>query len=759
MSICSQMTGCDSHASGSAEATREQLLNIQNELVWGMAYRHYKEKEKKKPMAPMHSPIDIPFELCRAEMLLGHVPTDRLRQTLDEADRGDGEKGGKDETKPKKKKRKIQQQREEKPSLLDRNVWPQNKYMDYLSRPNPKFYDEPKTKKYKKRCELEPCPPRFIQLAVPNKRRVFANWKEYEHFLPAEMLMRFDDILHTDQNLDPREARYYYKKLDKEKRKALRAKRRLAKKKRLEKENDSNWMKSEIDILAKLILDYIKDEPLFTLNYKQLLLSDGILDRLEHTKSLKKPSRTSKKHFQKTVIETSDKLAVWIDTLTRFVDVQAIESEEDIPPVSIPSLSEEGEESEEEESEESEEYELSSDEEGSAAGPWVAGGEDEIDWEEPGVEDEKPSRPEDHEGEVGMFGEDGESEGDLGELDQDLLEKLIKILSNCPEEFLEGHIDDEKTPGVKYIDVLNKLKELRDELTTEGPRKPFLEQIMLDWAIRNEPDKVDDPMVEKIRQVACMLGDWLGTKRPGEGPGDVTPGEEGDISGEEGDDQAEEGEAGKEEGEEEPVAGDDEGGEGAGVGDDEGGEGAGVGEEEDGEGPGVGDEGGVEEPGLSGEEGEEGAGEEGEQEAPGGGDAAEEGEDEGESGGYEYPTPGGEEEGEGGIGSSKETLPGYEGEEPGIEEYPSIPGEEGATEDEFEFEMEEGGEGEIIYPPGGAKPGVPALDGRWIKGHKPSKVFEHSPDTVCCLSLKTWAVWLLEITHNAHNWTQWYRLF
>lgn len=29
------------------------------------------------------------------------------------------------------------------------------------------------------------------------------------------MLMRFEEILHTDQNLEPREARYYYKKLDK----------------------------------------------------------------------------------------------------------------------------------------------------------------------------------------------------------------------------------------------------------------------------------------------------------------------------------------------------------------------------------------------------------------------------------------------------------------------------------------------------------------------------------------------------------------
>lgn len=42
-----------------------------------------------------------------------------------------------------------------------------------------------------------------------------------------------------------------------------------------------------------------------------------------------------------------------------------------------------------------------------------------------------------------------------------------------------------------------------------------------------------------------------------------------------------------------------------------------------------------------------------------------------------------------------------------------------------------------------------------IKSHKPVKVLEHQPGTICCLSLKIWAVWLIEITHNAHNWTMW----
>lgn len=42
-----------------------------------------------------------------------------------------------------------------------------------------------------------------------------------------------------------------------------------------------------------------------------------------------------------------------------------------------------------------------------------------------------------------------------------------------------------------------------------------------------------------------------------------------------------------------------------------------------------------------------------------------------------------------------------------------------------------------------------------IKGHKPLSTSNHSPDMICCLSLKTYAVWLLDMTHNAHNWTKW----
>lgn len=52
----------------------------------------------------------------------------------------------------------------------------------------------------------------------------------------------------------------------------------------------------------------------------------GILDRLEATGTMKKPSRKTKNHYKKTIIEVSDKLAIWIDTLTKFVDVQVSSS-------------------------------------------------------------------------------------------------------------------------------------------------------------------------------------------------------------------------------------------------------------------------------------------------------------------------------------------------------------------------------------------------------------------------------------------------
>ena len=92
MSICEHMS-CDlsSKSSGSK-------LNIQNELLWGLTYRNYKENEKHKPIRPMHSPIDIPFKICRAEMMLSNEEKrknrEKRKEKQDEANKSDKKGAG-----------------------------------------------------------------------------------------------------------------------------------------------------------------------------------------------------------------------------------------------------------------------------------------------------------------------------------------------------------------------------------------------------------------------------------------------------------------------------------------------------------------------------------------------------------------------------------------------------------------------------------------------------------------------------------------
>lgn len=59
-----------------------------------------------------------------------------------------------------------------------------------------------------------------------------------------------------------------------QKRKELRKKRRRENK-RKQQEEKVDWQMNHIYLLASDIVEYIKDEPLFALNYKQMLLSDG----------------------------------------------------------------------------------------------------------------------------------------------------------------------------------------------------------------------------------------------------------------------------------------------------------------------------------------------------------------------------------------------------------------------------------------------------------------------------------------------------
>ncbi|XP_023024149.2 uncharacterized protein [Leptinotarsa decemlineata] len=760
---------------------------IQNELQWGAYYRQFKKKEKdNKLIPPMKAPIDIPFELCRARQ---HKRSSKNTQV---------------------QKNKLPDgQKMKKLSLLEKSIMSQSKYMEYLSIPNPK-YEEPPMKKRKRRCEIEPCPPRFVQLAVPNKRRVFANWKDYHKVLPTEMLLRFEQILHTDKNLEPRDARYYYKKLDKQKKKRALAKKRRLEKKRKEKEKgDKVWLESHIDDSVKAILDFIKSEPLFSLNYKQLMLSDGILTKLDENNIMKKPRRNSRNYYKKTIIEVCDKLSLWMDTLTKFVDVQAVESKEDIPPLTISSLEEESEgESGETTSEGTREGTSEEASEESEEGIGEGAIEGDIEGDETERTTDVDSSAEDGEGRITPtklwdYHDDGEGEvlefgpsegkaalnqffetlGDLGD-NINILDQLIELYENSPEDFLMSEV--EAMPGITHMDILNKLRELKGELIDKGPKRSSLEEAMIQWAREVDPDKVDEKMLNAIHEYACALSQKLkpllgSDDKTGKGPESTfdVPFEELAFP-EEGENEVkvetEMAEGAEEEGDErKEVEGDGE--EGVGGDEEEGVERLEKAEDEGGEDLEKSDGYGREDHGEYAE-GEEEEGEEGaETETTPERDPDELGKTETDLHLNEDMRESIDTKESDFEADEEKFIRDIEGEGYIPDEMPTV-----FTEEEIEGE-EEPTEIDVLYradaePPSTEEPsrlteeitpvtkeGVPPIpeevsavgkeDDRVIRGHKPSVVVEHSPGTVCCLSLKIWAVWLLEITHNAHTWTKW----
>lgn len=93
-------------------------------------------------------------------------------------------------------------------------------------------------------------------------------------------------------------------------------------------------------------------------------------------------------------------------------------------------------------------------------------------------------------------------------IDGDVLDELIEILSNSSDDFLDSHVDEEKLPGITYRDILEKMKQLKQEIIDEE-KKTFLESVMVDWAMHNDPDKVDKKMLSKIHETATLLNELL----------------------------------------------------------------------------------------------------------------------------------------------------------------------------------------------------------------------------------------------------------
>lgn len=89
MSVCEVML--EPFESPSGQLPEEKLVSIQNELLWGLTYRNYKDKEKEKPLLPVHSPIHIPFELCRARMRLKQKQTTTKAEPEQSDGNGEGD--------------------------------------------------------------------------------------------------------------------------------------------------------------------------------------------------------------------------------------------------------------------------------------------------------------------------------------------------------------------------------------------------------------------------------------------------------------------------------------------------------------------------------------------------------------------------------------------------------------------------------------------------------------------------------------------
>lgn len=447
---------------------------IEGELTYGIVYR--KKKKGDDEVAPVESPLNLPYKICLADQTLKRKQWKKQQEKLKQSKK----------TIPAPKKY----------NLLQLSSFSQKQYMKYLAQPNKKV-DKPRFKpppplSPKKYCKaLNFFSPRLEQMAVPKKRHVFSTWQSFQSILPIEAQIRFQKILHYNQNVDPKIAREYFKRIDREKQKKKREKLRLKRKKELEKKRgDKKWIKQQIDKVANKIVEFFKNEPLFTLNYKQLLLSDGILSTLEKRQVQKKPNRQTKNHYKKSIVDIADKCAIWIDMLTQFVDVQVVDSEQDIPSTIGPSITEEEEEEESEESEYSSEEEESEGEEG----PLIIWGE-----QEEGEEFEYPEyfleKPE--EGAAEELGEE-EQEAELEEVIEEQEEDNNEEPQEVQEELETIKETEEETE--KQEDNNEEQKEdevVEDKIEEEAPPPASEETAEVVEEVKSEEKTDEDPKVDE----------------------------------------------------------------------------------------------------------------------------------------------------------------------------------------------------------------------------------------------------------------------
>ncbi|KAK9885179.1 hypothetical protein WA026_010687 [Henosepilachna vigintioctopunctata] len=299
-----------------SSSVRRVTTTIHDELTWGLTYRSQNMSKAETPLQPTCSPVSVHrYSFDKIVKKVNIYPSPDEKQT-----------------KLKKRKRKKEKCVNTKNlhagavDLLSRSILNQKQYMDILSVPNRRCFNKPKRKRQRRLFSYR-CSPRIVKLAVPRKSHVLGTWKDHEYFLSTDIILRLHDLLHTDNNINLKDVRLFFKKYDKKKRKLMKLRKNGKERKKLK---DMRWLQDEVILLGRLIINYFFNEPLLDLSFKQLLMSSMIIDYIGRAGNIKQPiSRNVRKPFQTTIIELSDKLAVWMDTVVKFVDFQPVDDEEE----------------------------------------------------------------------------------------------------------------------------------------------------------------------------------------------------------------------------------------------------------------------------------------------------------------------------------------------------------------------------------------------------------------------------------------------
>ncbi|KAB0796055.1 hypothetical protein PPYR_10116 [Photinus pyralis] len=292
--------------------------DIDEEIQWGLHYRQDKKRNVKGFVVPKKSPLNVKDLWQRYQVTKNIQDLQSIKKRASIKIPPNSFR-----TPPK-----------NKVGLLSRATFTRRQYFNYLATPSTFRVDEepdPITV-LKKKLRPKKCSARLVELARPRKVRVYGTWTDFWPQLSGEAIERLGGLLQTDRTLDPTFARCCFSDMDRKRKKENRKQKRKQKKTRKRrKREDVKWIKLQTSTTADLLVSFLRDSVPKDISYKQMLLSDTILEQLKERQHLKsKPLRNSKNVYQRSIYEIVDQIALWIDNVARYVDAQYTDSVEEI---------------------------------------------------------------------------------------------------------------------------------------------------------------------------------------------------------------------------------------------------------------------------------------------------------------------------------------------------------------------------------------------------------------------------------------------